>query len=57
MITDKAKEIARRAGIYQRHVVDCEDCVYDAEREHVKQCMTGEIMMVRYFAAMKAGAR
>lgn len=49
-------EIARRRGAYERHVSDCDNgCSYDAAREHVKHCMAGEIMRVRYFAALREG--
>lgn len=50
---EQLNEIARRRGNFERHVVDCDDCSYDDERERVKHCMAGEIMRVRYMAAMR----
>jgi len=60
MKTKKEKdiEVARRTGIFNRHVADCEICNVQAEGEEPKiipfsLCMSGNIMLANCLRALK----
>lgn len=59
-ITDEKKESARRTGIFERHVAECDICAMKEDRDggvSVDFCMSGRIMAGFMVAAIQRAAK